>query len=216
VVIEGIDDTPVRTQRGDGVSEVEFDPGESPEDYIYPCLIDLIGEDGDPVGRQQEVELTVPPIGEDGTVGWAYQTFADGDGVISFLHDEAGIGVHVIYEGEDVGSVASVNVIFEEPYEGPAPLETEVNATLRVQWNKWVQSGTSEIPDAYTLTTTLVTPEGAELDSTTATGGTGTVYKSDADSGDDDETDKEEVVLQGIVKRRTKGGFVVDIGGIEA
>ncbi|MCP4441710.1 MAG: hypothetical protein GY810_22620, partial [Aureispira sp.] len=39
--------------------------------------------------------------------------------------------VTVIVKGNtDVDQVASVNVIFEEPYEGPAPLETEVNCAL--------------------------------------------------------------------------------------
>ncbi|MFT5680498.1 MAG: hypothetical protein ACI8RZ_001404 [Myxococcota bacterium] len=215
-VIEGIDDTPVRTQRGFGVSEVEFDGEESPNDYIYLCLIDLIDTNGDPVGEQYEVELTVPAMGEGGVVGSAYQVFADGDGLISFLQDADGIGIHVVLEGEEVDGADSVNVIFEEPYEGPAPLEIWVNATLRVQWDKWVQSGVSGVPDSYSLSTTLVTPEGEVLDEATATGGgTGSVYKSGDTKEDDEETDKD-VLLDGIVKRRTKGGFVVDISGIEA
>jgi hypothetical protein len=58
-------------------------------------------------------------------------------------------------------------------------LETEVNLSLSLQADKWIQKGDGAVPEDYTLITTLVTPEGEVLTSTTATGGgSGTVYKT--------------------------------------
>ena len=178
-VIMTTDDTPVLTQRGYWADSVEFDGGEDPGDYIYLCLIDLIDTSGDPVATQYEVELTVPALSEDGSITDSYALFADGTGAVGFVRDAEGISVHFVYEGDDATSIDSANLIFEEPFEGPAPWDTEVNASLLVQWDKWLQKGDASVPEDYTLTTTLVTPDGEELDSTTATGGgTGTVYKT--------------------------------------
>ena len=173
-----VDDTPVLTERTYIYNDIEFDPGESPEDYIYLCLIDMIGPNGDPVGEQHEVELTIPALaeGEDYTVATA--SFADGTGSVGFLN--IGGAYHVVGAlwHEDAGEVASFNLIFEEPFEGPAPLETEVNASLVSQKDKWIQKGDGELPDAYDLTATLTTAEGAVLESVTASSsGTGSVYK---------------------------------------
>ncbi len=184
-VIQTTDDTPVSSARSFNTALIEFDPGEDPGDYIYLGLIDLIDDNGDPTGDQMEVELTVPTYdAETDTPGEAWQTITDADGVavgtIGFYASQDGVGMAMAYQGEDTRSVASANIIFEEPYEGPAPLETEVNLEFVAQADKWLQKGDSAVPDFYSLTTSLVTPDGTELDSLTATGeGTGTVYKTD-------------------------------------
>jgi hypothetical protein len=171
-----LDDTPVRSQRHYYYEGLEFDPGESPGDYVYLVLIDLIGPDGDPVGMQYEVELTVPSLVEGQDYSASYETFADDTGAISFLTDADGVHVHVILENEDVLSVEQVNVIFEEPYEGPAPLETELETPMVVQWDKWVQRGDA-LPSDYTLTTTLLAEDDTVLETATSTGsGTGIQY----------------------------------------
>lgn len=149
-----LDDSPVRSQRHYYYEGLEFDPGESPSDYIYLVLIDMLGDDGDPVGQQYEVELTIPSLVEGEDYSTSYSGFADDTGALGVVVDADGYHVHVVLENEDVLAVSEVAVIFEEPYEGPAPLETEVVTTLEVQWDKWVQRG-GTLPSDYTLTTTL-------------------------------------------------------------
>ncbi|MFT5587621.1 MAG: hypothetical protein ACI9VR_005234 [Cognaticolwellia sp.] len=166
-VMMTVDDTPVRTQQALVYEGLEFDGEESAEGYIYLCLIDLIDEAGDPVGEQYEVELTTPSFNEDGSNNTAYVTFADGQGAISMVTNSNGIHAHVAWEGEDV---SGANIIFEEPYEGPAPLETELNAELLLQFDRWVQVADAGLPANYSLTTTLTTSEGSELDSFMASG----------------------------------------------
>ena len=181
VALMTVDDTPIRTQRSFVFENLEFDPGESPADYIYLALIDLISEAGDPVGEQYEVELTVPGYEEGAGNATNYAPFADGAGAVSVIANENGFHVHVVYEGEDVSEVQGVNVIFEEPYEGPAPLETEANAGLWFQFDKWIQKGVTAVPESYQLTATLTSPEGEVLESVSASGGgTGKAYVGDS------------------------------------
>lgn len=183
-VLMTTDDTPVRTQRGYRYDGLAFDPGEDPGGYPYLCLIDLIGDDGNPVGQQHEVDLWMPAAPEDGVDTEFYAVFADGTGIVGFVRDADGIGVHFAYEGEGVESVATAHLIFEEPFEGPAPLETEVAAELFVQWDKWLQKSADGVPDSYTLVTSLVTPEGEVLDTATTAGtGTGAVYATSRAAG---------------------------------
>lgn len=183
-VLMTTDDTPMQTIRSYQYDLIEFDPGEAPGGYVYLVLIDLIDESGDPVGEQIEVELTVPTYdAEADTDGTDWEIFSDASGqqlgVVGFYATADGQALALSYGGEDAAQVASTNLIFEEPYEGPAPLETEVNVSLRGQLDKWIQKGDAGVPEDYTLTTSLVTPEGEVLDSSTATGGgTGTVYRA--------------------------------------
>ena len=183
-VLMTTDDTPVMSVRSFNSSTLEFDPGESPEDYVYLALIDLLDSEGDPAGEQMEAELTVPSYdAETGEVGVAWTPYADSTGTtygyVGIYAYEDGYGVALSHEDSEDLDVDSVKVIFEEPYEGPAPLDTEINLTLSYQADKWIEKGQGSVPEDYTLITTLVTPEGEVLSSTTATGsGTGTVYKN--------------------------------------
>ncbi len=189
-VMMTVDDTPVRTQQAFVYEGLEFDPGESPADYIYLCLIDLIDEAGDPVGQQYEVELTVPATNEDGSNNTAYVTFGDGQGAISLVTNSNGTHAHVAWEGEDV---SGANIIFEEPYEGPAPLETELNAELLLQFDRWVQVADAGLPANYSLTTTLTTAEGSELDTLSASGST-----SGKISGADNTAKYGDILIDGV------------------
>ena len=176
-VLMTVDDSPVRTQQALVYEGVEFDPGESAEGYIYLCLIDLIDEEGDPVGQQYEVDLTVPFANEDGSNSTNYVVFGEGQGAVSLVNNANGMHAHVAWEGEEV---AGANIIFEEPFEGPAPLETELNAELLLQFDRWVQTADAGLPADYTLTTTLTTAEGEQLDSLTASGsGAGKINAAD-------------------------------------
>lgn len=184
-VLMTTDDTPILTVRGYLADPIEFDPGEAADGYVYLTLIDLIDEAGNPVGEQLEAELTVPSYdAETDTDGENWSTVTDSTGAIvatvGFLATAEGQQLAMAYSGEDARSVTNANLIFEEPYEGPAPLETEVSLSLRGELAKWSQKAEGSVPDGYTLTTTLVTPEGEVLHTTTATGsGPGTVYQTE-------------------------------------
>lgn len=179
-----VDDAPIQVVRSFQVDAVQFDPGESPSGYGYLCLIDLLDGAGDPVGEQVEVELTVPQYdAETGTEGTAWQTVTDSTGAVvgsvGFYATAEGVQLAAAWSGGDPRDVASMNLIFEEPFEGPAPLETEVKLAFAGERSKWVQKAEGAVPARFSLTTTLVTPEGEELDSVVATGGgTGVVYKA--------------------------------------
>jgi hypothetical protein len=183
-VIMTTDDTPVASYLTMDYSYLEFDPGEAPDGYIYLCLIDLIDSQGNPTGEQMEVELTVPSYDvENETSGTDWVAYSDSSGTqlgyIGFYAYEDGYGIAMSVESSEDLDVGSANIIFEEPYEGPAPLETEVGVGVVYQLDKWVEKGDDGVPDDYTLITTMVTAEGVVLSTSTATGGgTGTVYKT--------------------------------------
>jgi hypothetical protein len=173
-VVMTVDDSPVRTQKAFVAENLEFDDGESPEGYTYLLLVDSLDENGDPVGEQYEVELTVPKAAEDGSNTTDYVTFADGQGRASFVNNGNGYHIHMAYEGDDWSEDG--NFIFEEPFECPAPLETEVPSEMAMQFDKWVQVGSTSAPGTYEVTTSLTDEKGNELDTLTATGaGTGRV-----------------------------------------
>ena len=142
------------------------------------------------MGQQYEVELTVPATNEDGSNNTAYVTFGDGQGAISLVTNSNGTHAHVAWEGEDV---SGANIIFEEPYEGPAPLETELNAELLLQFDRWVQVADAGLPANYSLTTTLTTAEGSELDTLSASGST-----SGKISGADNTAKYGDILIDGV------------------
>ena len=89
-VLSTVDDTPISTVRAYfSENGVEFDPGESPANYIYLCLIDLLDANGDPTGQQHEIELVVPEVVE-GEVVTTRAPFGDGMGEVLMLADDAG------------------------------------------------------------------------------------------------------------------------------
>lgn len=177
-VLYTVDDTPILTERTYLSEDLEFDPGDVPEGYTYLCLIDVLDANGDIVGEQHEVELTMPSLEDGEAYAVAAVSFAGGSGSVGFLN--TGDGYHVVGAlwHEDASQAESFNLVFEEPFEGPAPLETEVNAGTVSKKEKWVQKGTGALPDAYEVTATLTAADGTVLESSTVSGsGTGTVYK---------------------------------------
>lgn len=177
-VLYTVDDSPMLTERTYVYTHLEFDPGETPAGQTYLCLIDLVDDSGLPVGEQYEVELVPPAVPEGEDHAFTTVPFADGQGSVGLLNTGDGT-FHVVGAlwSDDARQASSFNLIFEEPFEGPAPLETEVSVGLHGQLDKWVQKGEGTVPASYDLTTTLTTAEGAVLESlTVAGGGTGQVY----------------------------------------
>jgi hypothetical protein len=170
-VLMTVDDNPVRTQQAFVAENIAFE--DAAEGSTYLVLVEMLDADGMASGEQYEVELTVPKAGEDGSNGTSYVTFAKGAAQASFVTNANGYHYHLAFENE---LYAGANIIFEEPYEGPAPLETEVSAELAMQFDKWTQVGESSAPASYELTTSLTDADGNELDTLSATGtGTGRV-----------------------------------------
>ena len=176
VVLETVDDTPVSTVRTFDHSGLQFEPGESPANFIYLCLIDLLDANGDPFGEQHEIELTVPAYIE-GEVNLTVAPFGDGQGQVLMMVDDEGYHFSVGLRGDT--NVVAANIIFEEPFEGPAPLELEVTGEFAGQLNKWVQKGNAELPATYSVGAQL-SEGGAVVGGVDGAGGEGpgVVYKN--------------------------------------
>ncbi len=178
VVLETVDDSPVSTVRTFYRGNIEFEPGESPANFIYLVLIDLIDDNGDPFGEQYEVELTVPAQLE-GQLATTTAPFGDGLGQLIMAVDDEGYHFSAGLRGSN--SVIAANVIFEEPFEGPAPLEAEITTEFSGQLNKWIQKSDAALPAAYAVGATLSEGEVVVggVDGASGTG-TGTVYRTAA------------------------------------
>jgi hypothetical protein len=188
-ILDAYDTEPVSVERWFQVGGLEFDPGESPDGYTYLMLADMIDSNGDPFGEQQEFEVSID--GLEAKTAPNGDEFPDNTVAVFGLGGEGGIGTvereddgtytfFFSFAGTDAGLVADVNLIFEEPYEGPAPLETEVNLPLALEWKKWVQKGGESLPDTgVSVSVNVVSEEGVVLDRVqTSADGTGTVYKT--------------------------------------
>lgn len=102
----------------------------TPPDGTYLVLTDVLGAGGNPIGAQQEFAVTV--VGEDVTVvpqaDVAAEPFVQS---LDFTVNDCGNGkLKARIGGEDAAAATGVNFIFEEPFEGPAPMVTEPQATL--------------------------------------------------------------------------------------
>lgn len=138
---------------------VEFDPGDSPVGAPYLTLLDFLDAAGNPIGAQREVELVFPA--SDGE--YAAQAVDFDGGWVAAINDGGIYRFEVFADAEDVRTAQGVNLIFEEPFEGPAPLETEVNAPLGERWTKWKTVAGAALPDLNGVTLTLVDGEGREI-----------------------------------------------------
>lgn len=176
VVLETVDDSPVSSVRTFFAGGIEFDGDESPANYVYLVLIDMIDANGDPVGQQHEIELLVPEYVA-GEVVTTVVPFGDGVGQVVMAVDDDGYHFGTGVVGDS--NVMAANLIFEEPFEGPAPLELEVTTEFVGQFDKWIQKGDAALPANYTVSTTL-TEAGVVVGGVEGASGegTGTVYKA--------------------------------------
>lgn len=178
------DESPVGTARIFEAGALAFDPGDSPAGYPYLVLLDRLDEAGNPTGAQTETTVTfeAPADGEAWAEGEVVATFPWGDDEgtgVAVANADGSVTFAVGYRGEGVGDTASVNLIFEEPFEGPAPLETEVRAPLVLQLDKWVSKGDVGVTGAASVTVGLVDGDGGQLDAIGTSGSsTGTVYRA--------------------------------------
>jgi len=191
-VLDAYDTEPVSVERWFQAGGLAFDPGESPTGYTYLVLADMVDSNGDPFGEQQEFEVSVDgldartaPNGDtlpSNTVG----TFS---GELLFgtveQEDDGTYTLFVAYAGDDAALIEGVNLIFEEPYEGPAPLETEVSLPLALEWKKWVQKAPGSLAEGdLNVTVNVVSEEGEVIDTISATtAGTGSAYAADGANG---------------------------------
>ena len=155
LVIDETLTTPTETIKMFHYEDLEFEPGESPVDFIYLCLIDLIDSNGDPVGQQREIETVILGPDADAAAN-ASDATSDGLGPVGLMIYEQTNGKYGVYlEVHDATlDIASANVIFEEPWEGPAPLSLEVGADIYNTLRTWKVTSAGDAPSAGVLTVT--------------------------------------------------------------
>lgn len=188
-IVDAYDTEPVSVERWFQAGELSFDPGESPDGYTYLVLADMIDSNGDPFGEQQEFEVSVDgleartaPNGDqfpDNTVAVFGTGGAQGIGTLE-LENDGTYTFFYSYAGPDAALVSRVNLIFEAPFEGPAPLESEVGLEMALEWKQWVQKGGESLPETgVDVSVSVVSEEGVVLDEVlTSAAGTGSVYKA--------------------------------------
>jgi len=179
-------------------SPVEFE--DVPDGETYLVLIDLLDGEGVPVGDQLEVELTAPVTSTDEvTVAGVFLSEARTSSLTLWHHPTDGYALALEYDGADVSTVASAEISFEEPFEGPPPLEATVALPLLVERAHWKVKGTTSLPDTFTVTTTLLDAADAPL-SVVQSGGydPGITYKDDESK---DEKEKKKKPKRGGLKR---------------
>lgn len=106
------------------------------------------------------------------------------DGLIAFTRtDDSGENwdLAVALTGDQAGSVASVELTFDEPFDGPVPQENPIELEFDGQVQKFVDTFETPVDlDTSDLTyiQTLITEEGEVLEEIQWTGPVGAVYKS--------------------------------------
>jgi len=169
-----VDDTPILDQQSWAVGPLEFQ--DTPDGSFYVVHVDATDVDGNVQGTLIRTSIEVPESGGE-DLGTDYVLFEDRSGVVGLVQDDTGIYAHIIYEGEK--PVQGLNIIFEEPYEGPAPLDASYSLELVSEWNKWVQTAEGAPPNDWELTLTVTTAEGEVVETTRTTGsGDGSVYQA--------------------------------------
>lgn len=179
VLFETKDASPVLSQRSYLTGDVEFEDADLVAGELYLVLIDRLDAEGFATGEQFEVEIKAPSAYTD-SVGANYASIGDGAGLLGMLRDDDGYYFHVALSGEESEGVSDISIIFEEPFEGPEPLETEVTATSTARFDKWVQRTSVTLPDSFSVDATLSSSDGKTLDTVGGATGTdtGVVYKN--------------------------------------
>lgn len=154
VALDATDDSPVSTVRS-FFGSVEFE--DDPTGSVYLCLVDLLDSAGDPTGEQYEFEVVVPEHVAGEATSTAYP-IGDGLGELRMWRDDAGHHFSIGLRGSP--EVAAANVIFEEPFEGPQPRDTEVLLDFQAQYEKWIQKGDGALPEQFEVTT-IMSAQGA-------------------------------------------------------
>ncbi len=183
--VADVEARPQATQQVLLTDPLAFEPGEAPTGFSYVVLLDLLDGSRTPVGTQYEIDMVLPaPITEGAWHGRPH-VFADGAGELVAINGPDGYQLQVTWAGEGAGTVTGVNVVFEEPYEGPAPLEIEVHAAPVVQWDAWSIPLGVDLPALSAVSTTLLDAEGQPLatDGFTVAGEGRTVRGAAADAG---------------------------------
>lgn len=162
-VHDALNMTPQTTQTSFLSGPLAFDGEESPAGYFYLVLLDFIDANGDPSGQQQEVEVYMPPTLDPTAFNTVYAPFDDGRGTLAAIAGPEGFHFEVIHEGGEGRDGQSVNIIFEEPFEGPAPLSLDLNAPRLVRWDQWVSVADGPLPTLTAVTASVIDAEGAEL-----------------------------------------------------
>lgn len=173
--LEVIDESPVSIVRS-FFGSVEFDEGEDPAGSVYPCLVDLIDANGDPIGEQYEVEVIAPEYIEGEATSTAYP-IGDGLGELRMWRDDDGFHFSIDLRGSS--EVMTANVIFDGIVEGSPPLEPEVRLEFQTQFEKWIQKGDAALPSDFEVGATLSAEE-VMLGAVEGAAGSdpGTVYKA--------------------------------------
>lgn len=179
VTLSSFDEAPVGTLNTYS-QPLAFEPGESPAGYYYLVLLEGVDAEGNPTTEQYEVEL--PVLGAECTFDAcpeeAFASFADGQASVSVVQNGEGFELWLAATGE-VNSSPFFNVIFEEPFDGPVPLETEIPLDFKGQANKWTTRGSTSVPSTYTFKALTIDGEGQVLEEVQGSGsGTGNVYRT--------------------------------------
>lgn len=189
--LDTLDESPAKRVRLLENGQVDFDaeladlPG-ALGGSTYLLLADMYDSSGNPVGNQQEFEVSVDGLEARSAGGWqdgqTVGSFASSDGLLEgyvVWQADAGIGLSVAYGGTE--DVRSVDLTFEEPFDGPTPMDTTVTLPVVLEANKWVTRTRAPVPANATVGVTLVDAEGTVLDAiTTSNASTGRVYENDA------------------------------------
>jgi hypothetical protein len=188
--LDTLDESPAKRVRLLENGALDFDADGEVDDLppqlggsTYLMLADMYDSGGDIVGNQQEFEVSVDGV-EARTGSWqdgqTIGTFTSTDGLFEGnLVWQAGTGVGVAYAGTE--PVAAVDLTFEEPFDGPVPLETTVTLPFVLEADKWVTRTRDPVPAGATVGVTLVDAEGGVLDAISATNAsTGRVYENTA------------------------------------
>jgi len=142
-----------------------FDDGDFATDYPYLVLVDLLSDGGEPIGEQVELELR--PVA--GLADIALETarevdLGESDGSVggAIWMDEDGMGyLFVAVNGQGAAAIQSVELSFEEPFEGPAPMESNPELDLVREWRQWEHSGEA-LTEGGLLEATLSLTDGGE------------------------------------------------------
>ena len=129
------DEAPVWTERQFSIHDLSF--SEDPTGFTYPVSLMAMDAEGNPIAEQQMVTLSAERPTLDKPI-YNGSFFAEDTAYVALLPDGEGtwqIAVRSVAEQP----VAGWRVIFEEPFEGPVPMETAVDASLSQVWRQYRQ-----------------------------------------------------------------------------
>jgi len=168
VVTDVLHDAPIARE-----AQFDFEPVGFDDVPVGPYSVTLTMRDADGGTVGEPVSVSYEHVGEDGATS-AHFDWSGASQALVVDTTGSEISGHVSLTGEKATAVHSVEMQFEEPFEGPSPQENPIELSFAREFQKWVfKDPATGVEEDFSATIELFNADGESVDDVGLTTGMG-------------------------------------------